>query len=242
MRKVLLAMVFIAIVTVVAIVPRLQRDSGSVKPAETQVDTATASASSGSNIAGQQETSDPPGAPATQQAEPRPVGTQSRTDSSNTVGSRQYDTGIRNDQRVRNTPAGRPILTEGIEIASRLHGEDHSAEEDLQTLDELLGLFRLSFNENPLAGDNQMVMEALMGGNPGNLVVFPRDHPSLDAEGQLLDRWGTPYFFHALSGQEMEIFSAGPDREFNTSDDIQFSDRGGQPLTGEDNPEPEIDP
>ncbi len=106
-------------------------------------------------------------------------------------------------------------------------------------LDQLFGLFRLSFNENPLAGDNQMVMEALRGNNPGNLMVFPDNHPSLDSRGRLLDRWGTPYFFHALSGREMEIFSAGPDGEFNTWDDVQFSNRGGNPLTGTEDDTPD---
>jgi len=35
----------------------------------------------------------------------------------------------------------------------------------------------------------------------------------------LIDRWGTPYFFHVLSNTGMEIRSAGQDGEFYTEDD-----------------------
>lgn len=155
------------------------------------------------------------------------------------VGKKNYDTGIRNDQRVKRDESGNRVVTEGVAIGRQLHSQEASAEEDLDYLEQIFGLYRLSFQLNPVAGDNQMIMEALLGNNPEKLVVFPSDHPSLDATGQLLDRWGTPYFFHALSGTKMEIFSAGPDREFNTSDDIQRTDREDLPLTGA---EQEIDP
>ena len=39
-------------------------------------------------------------------------------------------------------------------------------------------------------------------------------------EGELVDAWGTPYFFHQISGSEMEIHSAGPDKIMWTSDDL----------------------
>jgi hypothetical protein len=42
----------------------------------------------------------------------------------------------------------------------------------------------------------------------------------LNAEGELVDRWGTPYFFHQLSKTSMEIRSAGPSRQMGTTDDL----------------------
>jgi len=36
----------------------------------------------------------------------------------------------------------------------------------------------------------------------------------------LVDAWGTPFFFHQLSGHEMEIHSAGPDKIMWTADDL----------------------
>lgn len=159
------------------------------------------------------------------------------------VARRVYDTGIRNDNRLTRDESGRNVLTEPLTIASRLHSSDTAPEEDLELIDQILGFYRLSFQRNPVAGDNRMVMEALLGANPHKLVLFPQNHPSLSAGGELLDRWGNPYFFHALSGTEMEIFSAGPDGELNTSDDILHSTRSGKPLTGiEESPDPDVEP
>ncbi len=159
------------------------------------------------------------------------------------VGRKPYDTGITNDQRVQHREDGRHVATEAIQIANELHSTERSPEEDLDYIEQILSIYRLSFHLNPVAGDNQMVMQALLGENPGNLVVFPAEHPDLNSKGELVDRWGNPYFFHALSGTEMEIFSAGPDGEFNTADDVQRSSRDGQPLTGtEPTPEPNVDP
>ena len=39
-------------------------------------------------------------------------------------------------------------------------------------------------------------------------------------DGELVDRWGTPYFFHSVSAEKMEIVSAGPDKELWTDDDV----------------------
>lgn len=159
------------------------------------------------------------------------------------VGKKPYDTGIKNDQRIQHREDGMHVATEAVEIANGLHSTEGSAEEDLDYIEQILGLYRLSFESNPVAGDNQMVMRSLLGENPGNLVVFPSDHPDINAKGELEDRWGNPYFFHALSGTEMEIFSAGPDGEFNTADDVQRSYRDGQPLTGAElNSESDVEP
>jgi hypothetical protein len=42
----------------------------------------------------------------------------------------------------------------------------------------------------------------------------------INENGELVDPWGTPYFFHQLSGTEMEIHSAGPDKIMWTRDDL----------------------
>ena len=156
------------------------------------------------------------------------------------VGRKPYDTGIANDQRVQTTGDGKHVVIEAVQIARALHSPESSAEDDLDYIEQILEIYRLSFEQNPVAGDNQMVTQALLGDNPRDLVVFPADHPAISSKGELLDRWGNPYFFHALSGREMEIFSAGPDGELNTADDVQRSARDGQPLTGAE-PDTELD-
>ena len=64
-------------------------------------------------------------------------------------------------------------------------------------------------------------VEALTGGNQMGVAFIPPDHSAISDKGELLDRWGTPYFFHALSATEVEIQSAGPDGIFWNHDDVK---------------------
>ncbi len=81
-----------------------------------------------------------------------------------------------------------------------------------------LEIYRDRFRQFPTAEDNPQVMNALRGANPDALAIFPNDHPRLNAHGALLDAWGTPFFFHPLSRDHLEVRSAGPDRELFTTE------------------------
>jgi len=61
----------------------------------------------------------------------------------------------------------------------------------------------------------------LRGRNAAHQRFLSDNHASLNAKGQLVDRWKTPLFFHALGGGRFEIRSAGPDKTLWTSDDLQ---------------------
>jgi len=76
------------------------------------------------------------------------------------------------------------------------------------------------FGGNPV-GTNPEITKALNGDNPKQ-VTFIKEELGLriNARGELVDYWGTPFFFHQLSGTEMEIRSAGPDRVMWTADDL----------------------
>lgn len=76
------------------------------------------------------------------------------------------------------------------------------------------------FGGNPV-GTNQEITRALNGDNPKQ-VKFIQEELGLriNARGELVDYWGTPFFFHQLSGTDMEIRSAGPDRVMWTADDL----------------------
>ena len=76
------------------------------------------------------------------------------------------------------------------------------------------------FGGNPV-GSNSEITKALNGSNPKE-VKFLNEESGLriNGRGELVDYWSTPFFFHQLSGTEMEIRSAGPDRKMWTADDL----------------------
>ena len=76
------------------------------------------------------------------------------------------------------------------------------------------------FGGNPV-GTNPEITRALAGENPKQVNFLNADDGlRVNADGELVDPWGTPYFFHQLSGTEMEIHSAGPDKKMWTDDDL----------------------
>lgn len=79
--------------------------------------------------------------------------------------------------------------------------------------------FRTALNENPV-GNNAEITKALLGDNLKQVKSPIPSGSSVNGEGELCDRWGTPYFFHQLSKHSMEVRSAGADRQMWTSDDI----------------------
>lgn len=75
------------------------------------------------------------------------------------------------------------------------------------------------FRGNPV-GNNAEITAALNGGNARGVRFLEGLEDRINARGELVDEWGTAYFFHQLSGAEMEIRSAGPDRAMWTTDDL----------------------
>ncbi len=79
--------------------------------------------------------------------------------------------------------------------------------------------FRTSTGENPV-GTNAEIMKTLMGDNPRGAKFGPPEGMTLNGEGELIDSWGSPFFFHQVSRDVMEIISAGPDKRRGTEDDL----------------------
>ena len=88
---------------------------------------------------------------------------------------------------------------------------------------ELFQAYRRASGTFPTAEDNPALMHQLTRPDPRGHQLFPATHPRLNPEGALVDAWGTPFFFHHLSSMDLEIRSAGPDREFYTEDDLVAS-------------------
>jgi len=118
------------------------------------------------------------------------------------------------------TPAARvaPIQTPAPLPLQPDVGVENEAASDLQRITLMLRDYRTIAGDNPI-GSNAEIVEALAGDNPRQAKILPDDLPR-NGNGELVDRWGTPYFFHQLSRKSMEIRSAGSDKKMWTSDDV----------------------
>jgi len=114
------------------------------------------------------------------------------------------------------------ILPFASELEKDLIQHDNP-EASRQAVDQILFFYRRIFKENPV-GQNEEITAALLGENKERVAFIPPDSPAIK-DGKLVDPWGTPYWFHAQSGQQMEIQSAGPDQELFTADDLPGTDR-----------------
>lgn len=114
---------------------------------------------------------------------------------------------------------------------SRLNSSEGTVETDIAIVQTLIFLYS-HFNNGavPQGAYNEEITAKLRGENSKRFSVLPPDNAAnvLNARGELLDRWGTPYFLHPVSSELIEIRSAGPDRKLWTKDDVQVSSEEGR--------------
>jgi hypothetical protein len=108
-------------------------------------------------------------------------------------------------------------------LADALNSPTGTIQADLRIVSDVVEAFRSNFprDGNPV-GDNTEITAAMTGANKLHLALISAKHPAIK-NGQLCDRWGTPFFFHAESATKMEIRSAGPDKKMWTDDDVVFA-------------------
>lgn len=108
----------------------------------------------------------------------------------------------------------------------RMLARDGSPVEDREVLAEMVSNFLQSapVDHRPPLGTNEEITRALM--NPDSLgdAALPATHPAI-IDGQLVDRWGSPWFFHQQSADVIEVRSAGPDRRLFSEDDVKSETR-----------------
>lgn len=110
---------------------------------------------------------------------------------------------------------GAVLVSPAPTVAGQVSPEEVAGDVDKITLS--LRDYRTVMRENPV-GTNAEITSALNGGNPRQARLLPEGQAVNDG-GEMIDRWGTPYFFHQLSRDYMEIRSAGPDKIMWTPDD-----------------------
>jgi|ERR1017187_1953565 hypothetical protein len=108
---------------------------------------------------------------------------------------------------------------EPSQLADGLNSPAGDVGSDLRIIDGIFIAFRSALRTGNPIGENAEITAALKGRNKLGFEFIPADNPAINSKGELCDRWGTPYFFHQISGERMEIRSAGPDRRLWTADD-----------------------
>ncbi len=93
-----------------------------------------------------------------------------------------------------------------------------------------------SAGNRPLSA-NEDWASLLRGQNAAHERFLPDQCVALSADGKLVDRWGTPLFFHALGRGRFEIRSGGPDKKLWTADDIHRNADGSFRRGADLNPE-----
>jgi hypothetical protein len=118
---------------------------------------------------------------------------------------------------------GALVLPELAEVTRELNAPQSTIERDFEILDIVLDAFRrANGGANPQGGENEEIVAHLSGQNGTKFAVLPPNLPFIDPQGRLLDRWGTPFHFHPVSSDTLEIRSAGPDHKLWTVDDVSL--------------------
>ncbi len=121
-------------------------------------------------------------------------------------------------------PVTPQLLASEFPVVAPLNAPNSNIAGDLETLRNVFDSWRSNFpREGNPVGENFEITAALTGKNRLSFALIPPNHPAIDARGELCDRWGTPFRFHQISGEHMELRSAGPDRKFGTADDALLS-------------------
>jgi len=180
-------------------VPAAVPEIRSAKPAEPPDAAATAAPPAAAETAAPQA---PPPATAIAPAAPKP-----RSEASRAASQRDFTNPL-----VVSYPPSTPLPRQAANA-------DAEVAADFDKISLMLRNYRSLTGENPV-GTNAEIMKAIMGGNPKGAQLGPPEGQHLNENGELIDRWGTPYFFHQLSKDLMEIHSAGPDRRMGNEDDI----------------------
>lgn len=119
------------------------------------------------------------------------------------------------------TPTAAEPQTSATEInaLAQLNNAATDPQTDIRVIEHLLNQVHTVFHELP-TGEHDEIVAFLRGANPRETQYIADDDPNLNDEGKIIDRWGTPYFFHTLSRHRIEVRSAGPDQLHWSEDDI----------------------
>jgi len=113
-------------------------------------------------------------------------------------------------------------VIEGSAFTEDYGGEEGGGMHDLEVLMLVIQDCQIvvkNFDEYFLP-DNKAIVAFLQGGNRDKLAWIPPGHSFVNEDGELVDRWRNPVFFHRESGLKFSLRSSGPDGRMWTDDDL----------------------
>ena len=75
----------------------------------------------------------------------------------------------------------------------------------------------------PPAKDQAGLLKNLTKDNPRGIVFLSLEAKDINSQGEALDAWGTPLHMTVVDSQHLDIRSAGPDKTWQTGDDLDAS-------------------
>ncbi|MGJ8651237.1 MAG: hypothetical protein ACSHX4_12835 [Opitutaceae bacterium] len=124
------------------------------------------------------------------------------------------------EAKLQNNPLDRSELSE---MALALDDPDIEELEAKIAIHSLLSSMRTTvYRGDYPAGLNVEITNALLGDNPRKVGYLPMDSPRINDYGELVDEYGSPYWFHSIHSADLTITSAGPDKLLHTADDITY--------------------
>jgi len=130
------------------------------------------------------------------------------------------------EQLIPAPPEGlpKPKPTLGDEILADYASVGQTAKQDLQLFyNYLQNVFLLiKIHDTRHYASNEELAQYLLGKNPYKTPYLSQDSKTLNSQGQIIDRWGSPLHIHTISQKLLELRSAGPDKKLFTKDDLTW--------------------
>ncbi|MCE0485164.1 MAG: hypothetical protein LV479_13125 [Methylacidiphilales bacterium] len=109
------------------------------------------------------------------------------------------------------------LVAGGPSIKATQRAKTNATMEAIQTA---IVAYQTEYGTSPPEDSNAELAKVLEGANPRRIAfisMLPRDS---NAQGEILDAWGTPLRIKVTKITPLQIQSAGPDKVWNTKDDV----------------------
>ena len=107
---------------------------------------------------------------------------------------------------------------------SGIFGPAHRAEASSEISQILTACVRyyVEYGAMPQSAKNSQLIKSLSSDNPRKIPFLSLQPTQLNSKGEMVDPWGTAFRITFDSSSAVHVTSAGPDKMFNTADDLSL--------------------